>query len=337
MRKAVIDVGSNSVLLLVAEMRGDVWHPIYEDTAVTALGEGTKKSGLLGEQGMAATLAALSDMFSKARDHGAEEIRAAATMAVRIATNTADFLARCLAQGTPVEVISGDEEARLGFQAVANDPRFKDFHRLSIVDPGGHSTELLTAMRTPSPLGEGAGGEGRRGDQVPEASRMPVEHFQAKGEWQTEFRHSFPVGTLGLKTDVLTDESPGPNQILKATQLIDDLLVESYTHPDPGVVVVLGATGTNLISIREGLETWQPEKVHGAYLLFEEISRAVGWLMPLSEEQRRAIQGMERGREKTLPAGALILERFLHALRSEGCYVSVRGWRHAMLESPVAR
>jgi exopolyphosphatase / guanosine-5'-triphosphate,3'-diphosphate pyrophosphatase len=300
-RKAIIDVGSNSVLLLVAENRDGAWHPIFEDTAVTALGEGTKKTGLLAEPGMEATLAALRDMYSKATAHGAQSIRAAATMAARIATNSHDFLARCQAQGTPVEVISGDEEARLGFEAVARDPHFKHFHRLSIVDPGGHSTELQTAHRE-------------------------------AGEWQTEFRHSFPVGTLGLKTDVLTDESPGPEQMLNASKLIDDLLAQTYVHSDPGVVVVLGATGTNLISIREGLEKWQPENVHGAYLLFEEISRAVGWLMPMTDEQRRAIKGMEPGREKTLHGGALILERFLHALKAEGCYVSVRGWRHAMLD-----
>jgi exopolyphosphatase/guanosine-5'-triphosphate,3'-diphosphate pyrophosphatase len=313
MRKAVIDVGSNSVLLLVAEQRDGAWHPVYEDTAVTALGEGTKRTGVLGEPGMATTLSALQEMFLRARAHGAGSIRAAATMAVRIASNTPDFLARCEAQGTPVEVISGDEEARLGFESVANDPAFKDFHRLSIVDPGGHSTELLTAIRLPSPPGPLSPGEG-------------------EGGWHTEFRHSFPVGTLGLKTDVLTDESPGPQQILGAIDLIDELLGSKVNTADPGVVVVLGATGTNLISIREGLDTWQPDKVHGAYLLFEEISRAVGWLMPMTDEQRRQIKGMEPGREKTLPAGALILERFLHALRAEGCYVSVRGWRHAMLE-----
>jgi exopolyphosphatase / guanosine-5'-triphosphate,3'-diphosphate pyrophosphatase len=99
------------------------------------------------------------------------------------------------------------------------------------------------------------------------------------------------------------------------------------------VVVVLGATGTNLISIREALETWQPEKVHGAYLLFEEVSRAVGWLMAMTDQQRRDVRGMELGRERTLHIGALILERFLFALKSEGCCVSVRGWRHALLES----
>ncbi len=301
MRKAVIDVGSNSVLLLVEELAPEGWRLVEEDTAVTALGEGTRATGLLSDARMERTLAALKRMFTRALELRVEDVHAAATMAVRIATNAEVFLDLCRQQGTPVDVISGEEEARLGFESVARDPLFARFDRLSIVDPGGHSTELLTCLR------EGQG-------------------------WHVEFKKSFPVGTLGLKSDVLTEQSPGANQILEAIQRIDELVAGAWTGIDPGVVVVLGASGTNLVSIREGLETWQPEKVHGSFLSFEEISRAVGLLMPLSDEDRAGIKGMERGREKTIHVGALILERFLHVIKAEGCYVSVRGWRHAMLE-----
>jgi exopolyphosphatase/guanosine-5'-triphosphate,3'-diphosphate pyrophosphatase len=77
---------------------------------------------------------------------------------------------------------------------------------------------------------------------------------------------------------------------------------------------------------------WVPERVHGQVLDYEEVGRAVGWMMPMTDAQRAAIVGMERGREKTLHIGALILERFLHALRAPECAVSVRGWRYALLE-----
>ena len=301
MRKAVIDVGSNSVLLLVEERTAGGWEFVDEQTAVTALGEGTKTTGLLGEPGVTATLEALRAMFERARELGVSDIRAAATMAARIASNTPEFLARCDQQRTPVEVLSGEDEARLGFEAVAGDPMFRRFDRISIIDPGGHSTELVTASHT-------------------------------GGRWVIEFEKSFPVGTLGLKSQVLVDESPGPMQILAAIERIDQILAD-VPPENAGVAVVLGATGTNLISIRERLLTWQPEKVHGAYLLFEEISRAAGWMMALTDRERAEIPGMERGRERTLHIGALILERFLQALKSEGCYVSVRGWRYAMLEA----
>jgi exopolyphosphatase/guanosine-5'-triphosphate,3'-diphosphate pyrophosphatase len=300
-RKAVIDVGSNSVLLLVEENDGEAWKVVRESTCVTALGEGTKETGLLQEPGMTRTLASLKEMFDTAKELQVDSIVAAATMAARIAHNTPDFLARAKAQGTPVMVLSGEDEAELGFQAVAEDPTFAKYHRVSIVDPGGQSTELVTADRT------------------------------SKG-WVTRFRKSYPVGTLGLKGEYLPHESVDPGDILQALAAIDDTIGQTWLPEEGGEVVVLGATGTNLVSIREKLTHWQPERVHGATLEYEEISKSVGWMMPMTDAQRRTIPGMEPGREKTIHVGALILERFLHALSVTYCRVSVRGWRHALLE-----
>jgi exopolyphosphatase/guanosine-5'-triphosphate,3'-diphosphate pyrophosphatase len=78
---------------------------------------------------------------------------------------------------------------------------------------------------------------------------------------------------------------------------------------------------------------WDPTRVHAAWLDYEEVSKAVGWLCGMTDAERAAVPGLERGREQTIHIGALILERFLHAIRSLGTSVSVRGWRHALLES----
>lgn len=302
MRKAVIDVGSNSVLLLVEENDGQGWRPIREATRVTSLGDGTKNTGLLSEAAMVRTLAAIKEMFAQARELQADPIVAAATMAARIATNTPDFLTRAEAQGTPVIVLSGEDEAQLGFRAVADDPTFQGFPRLSIVDPGGQSTELVTADRTPT-------------------------------GWATAFRKSYPFGTLGLRGQFLAHERAEPGDVIAMLASIDDAIGQTWRPEEGAELVVLGATGTNLITIREHMTTWQPERVHGATLTYEEISRFVGWTMPMSDAERAAIPGLEKGRERTIHIGALILERFLHALAANHCRVSVRGWRHALLES----
>ena len=296
MPKAVVDVGSNSVLLLVAE-DGET---LYETSAVTSLGEGTKRTGVLGEAGMARTLEALRTAFDDARAHGATQIVAAATMAARIASNTPEFQRRAQEQGTPVVVLSGEDEAELGFRAVADDPTWSGTDRLSIVDVGGQSTELVTAVR--------------------------------KGnDWEKAFHRSIPIGTLALKDGPLAMESPDGPAVFEASMLIDGLLGD-VSHAG-GTPVALGATGTNLVTIRDGIAGWDPERVHGAWLHYGEVGAAVGRLMPMTDAQRASLVGMEPGREKTLPAGALILERFLHALKARGCGVSVRGWRHALLES----
>lgn len=301
MRRAVLDVGSNSVLLLVAEELEGIWTPILERTSVTALGEGTKETGVLSEDAMTRTLAAIAEFAGDARDLGATEVRIGVTMAARIAQNRQDFIDRAAAQGTPLRVLTGIEEAQLGFESIVSDPIFATADRVSIVDPGGHSTELVTADRT------------------------------AQG-WEVHYRNSFPIGTLAMKSTCLPNEQSDGLAVLRATAELDDCIGLCYRPNSCGEVAVLGAAGTNLITIREAMPDWDPDAVHGQVLTYEEVSRSVGHLMPLTDAERAAIVGMEKGREKTIHLGALILERFLFALRAEYCRVSVRGWRHALLE-----
>jgi exopolyphosphatase/guanosine-5'-triphosphate,3'-diphosphate pyrophosphatase len=94
----------------------------------------------------------------------------------------------------------------------------------------------------------------------------------------------------------------------------------------------LGASVTNLASIRAGLDAWDPDAIHGVYLEYEEVSRFVGRTMRMTDSERGAMTGIEKGRERTVHIGALIVERALSALAGEGIYVSVRGWRHTMLD-----
>jgi exopolyphosphatase / guanosine-5'-triphosphate,3'-diphosphate pyrophosphatase len=109
----------------------------------------------------------------------------------------------------------------------------------------------------------------------------------------------------------------------------------AYRPGQAGTVVALGATPTNLVSIRDGLSRWEPDLVHGQWLDYEEVSKAVAMLCALDDAGRAAVVGIEPGRERTLHAGALILERFLQALHVLVCRVTVRGWRHALLERDV--
>lgn len=301
MVRAVADVGSNSVLLLVCQFKGGRWEPLLERSTVTGLGVGTKSSGLLGAAGMDATLQTLATYRELALKAGAKSLRSGATMAARIATNCDELCRRGAAQGTPIQILSGEQEAELGMQAVVTDPLFVGACRVSIIDPGGHSTELVTS------------------DQV-------------NGCWTTRFRRSYPIGALGLRETAIPTERATPAQILRAVACIDDTVGLCYRPNECGLVVSLGATGTNLITIRERILEWDASLVHGKQLEYEEVSRASQWLLEMDDDERAAIAGIEPGRERSLHLGALILERFLFALRAETCVVSTRGWRYAYLE-----
>lgn len=297
-----MDVGSNSVILTVAKRQGDTWMPTYESTAVTALGEGTKTTRLLSERGICDTLDALDKAFAAAKRKGACNVNAAITMAGRIATNTGDFLRRARAQGTPVFVLSAEREAELGFRSVVEDPLFRDKTRLSVIDVGGHSTELATGIN----IG---------------------------GKWDSRYRRSFPVGTLGLRETLDGQSAIGPGDVLRLSRLIDDAIGLDYLPGQAGEAVALGATGANLASIRNG-EPWQAGLWHGSRLEFEEVARAAGWLCSMSDADRAAVPGIEPGRERTVHLGALLLERYLFALKVDCCLVSERGWRFGLLDVP---
>lgn len=303
MRRAVIDVGSNSVLLTVAEGEPGRWKTLFETSEVTGLGTDTKKTGRLQPDSQERTLAAIKRAFENAAEREAI-IAAVGTMALRIAENAEDFLAEADRQGTPVSVISGDEEARLGLASVMNDPAFARHPVVSVIDPGGHSTELTTAKRS------GTG-------------------------FETTFQRSVPIGALGLRDGPMGADSPDRSARLKAVVEIDDAIGMQYRPHEAGVAVALGATPTNLVTIREAMPEWDPERVHGQYLDYEEVSKAAAWLSDMTEAQRAQVPGLEKGREKTIHIGALILERFLNAIHVLGCNVSVKGWRHAVLDEDV--
>lgn len=305
MRKAILDVGSNSVLLLVADLVAGEIQPVLDLAQVTALGAGTAKTKLIGETGMADTLAAIRTFWTAALDTGAESVVAGGTMALRIATNAPDFFERAQEQGTPVQLVTADQESEWGLQCALFDPRFAQAQRVVTIDPGGHSTEVCIADR------DGA-------------------------ETIYRFRHSFPVGALGIRDEYFESDAADPSAIFRASLAIDQCLAAfpvPQLEPITGTeVVVFGATATNLVSIRERLTSWDPEAVHGQRLTSEEVARAASWLLRMTDEERKAIVGIEPGRERSLPSGSLILERILHALSQEACTVSVRGWRHAALQ-----
>ncbi len=308
--RAIVDVGSNSLILVIAEYSDGYWTTLEEQTRVTGIGKGTKAFGKLDIEGSAASLIALAEFKKTAMLFGIDRLESFGTMALRIASDAAVFCQHAKEQGTPVSIISGDLEAELGLESVANDPILRLGDQFSVVDPGGHSTEIVTARK------------------VQDIGLDPrIDILQ---------RMSLPVGALGLRENILSEPSPSVSARFLASNYLDDLLEERSVQKSNGPVVVLGATGTNLVSIREKFVSWQPNRIHGAYLDYEEISRSVSWMCELTDEGRSAIVGIEPGRERTIHIGLIILERFLYALKAEGCIVSVRGWRHAMLNRATA-
>ena len=149
MRGAVIDIGTNTVKLLVADVSGRQMVPVAAKDRTTRLGEGVDDSKRLLPAAMARTIRAIQDFLAEARGLGATDCVAVATSAAREAANRDEFLGQVRHEcGLEVELISGEREAELIFRGVSSDPEWSSAAIL-VVDVGGGSAEFI----------QGAGGE----------------------------------------------------------------------------------------------------------------------------------------------------------------------------------
>ena len=140
-RVAVIDVGTNSTRLLVADVTGGAVTALDRRSTVTRLGEGLERSGALGDEPMARVLRALDQYADAMEEHGVEVRTGVLTSAVRDASNGAEFIARIREDyGVDADTISGDEEARLTYAGATIGREGP----MLVVDIGGGSTELVT-------------------------------------------------------------------------------------------------------------------------------------------------------------------------------------------------
>ena len=145
MKLGTLDVGTNTVLMLVAERdAAGAVHQIADFARITRLGRGVDASGRLDPESAAQTLAAITEFAQKARDLGAEKIVGVATATLRDVHDGADFIAQVKASaGIDLEVITGETEAELSYLAVTKGLRLDPAAKLLIVDIGGGSTELI--------------------------------------------------------------------------------------------------------------------------------------------------------------------------------------------------
>jgi exopolyphosphatase/guanosine-5'-triphosphate,3'-diphosphate pyrophosphatase len=139
-RVASIDIGTNTILLLIAKVERGKIHPLFEIETVARLGEGVQKGGLLLKEAMERSLQTLAQYLKRCQEWEVQKIFAAGTSALREAKNSEDFLKLAKEKlDLSIEVISGEEEAQLSFWAVAKDLQERE-KSILVVDVGGGST-----------------------------------------------------------------------------------------------------------------------------------------------------------------------------------------------------
>jgi exopolyphosphatase / guanosine-5'-triphosphate,3'-diphosphate pyrophosphatase len=297
-RLAAIDVGTNTVLLLVAERRGDRLAPLLERAEITRLGRGVDATGRLDPAAVAETVAVLAEFAAAARSLGAERIACVSTSAARDASNGAEFFeAARRAAGLVPEVISGDEEARLVYASA-----WRDFGgaggALAVLDVGGGSTEFT--------FGDGPAPRGRT---------------------------SLQVGAVRLTERHLRGDPVPPEELARVREAARAALapLSAMDLPTGGRLVGVAGTVTTLCAVAQALPVYDAERVHGAALTRDEIDALVARLAALEVRARAALPGMEPKRADVILAGAVLVAEAMRATGFDRLIVSDRGVRWGLL------
>ena len=307
MRVAAIDVGTNTVLLLVAEGRGPGAAALAEQAEITRLGRGVDATGRLEPAAVAETVRVVTAYAAEARRLGATVIDCVATSAARDASNGEEFFeAVRAAAGLTPRIISGDEEARLVWASA-----WRDFGGaagaagLAVLDVGGGSTEFT--------FGDGASPRGRRSLQVG-AVRLTERHVG-----------SDPIG-------------PGTLATLRSAARAALQPLAGMGRGGRGGVRLVGVAGTvtTLAAVEQALPIYDGALVHGSALARARIDALVERLAALPLAERARLPGMEPKRADVIVAGAVVVSEAMAVTGFETLTVSDRGVRWGLVYEMLA-
>jgi exopolyphosphatase/guanosine-5'-triphosphate,3'-diphosphate pyrophosphatase len=280
MRVAVIDMGTNSTRLLVADVEDGRVSEVARESTVTRLGRGVDTSGQLAMEAIEDVCAAVARYVGIHEELGAERVSTLATSAVRDAANREMFIAELRERfAIDARILDGAAEARLTYLGACAE-REPDDETL-VIDIGGGSTELV--------LGDGA---------------------------EVSFYASLQVGTVRHTERHITNDPPTAGELEELANdvqsLIDEALAGSaLAHADDGVGVA--GTPTSLAAIDQELDPYDPTLVHGYRLSLESIQRMCSELAAMTLDQRLEVTGLHPGRAPTIVAGVVILIQVMRA------------------------
>jgi exopolyphosphatase/guanosine-5'-triphosphate,3'-diphosphate pyrophosphatase len=287
MRVAVVDIGTNSTRLLIADVDADgVLVELERRSRVTRLGDGVDATGVLSEAAIARVLAVLDEYVASIEHHGADARPAVLTSAVRDAANGAQFVAdveRCY--GLQARAISGTEEAALTYLGATSDradrERTPDRERTLVIDVGGGSTELIV-------------GAGR----------------------SVAFSVSLQAGVVRQSERHLKHDPPRVDELealgADVTSLIEREVPEAQRRGAAQAIAV-GGTATSCAAIDQALDPYDARLVHGYRLELSTLKLLLARLASMDLAERRHLRGLHPDRAPTVVAGVVILIRVLEA------------------------
>jgi len=293
---ASIDIGTNTILLLIVEVDEGRMKSLFEMETVVRLGERIHENGVLLKEAMSRGLQTLSQYLERCRAMEVQKIFAVGTSALREAKNSGDFLK--LVKGEldlSIEVISGEEEAQLSFLAVARDLE-ETGKTFLVVDIGGGSTEFILS----------------KGDQI--------------RQWM-----SLPLGSVRFTEQFLKSDPVREEEWQEMEREIRKRLINIPHTKQPLSMVAVGGTATTLASVEQGLEEFAVEKIHHFILKKEALNNQLFLYRTKTIEERKKIPGLPKARADVILAGAATLYLTMEEVKCPSVLISCHGVRYGLL------
>lgn len=300
-RFAFVDIGTNTILCLIAELKNNGRFDVLDDLAdITRLGQDVHRTGRISSEGEARSLQVLQRYLEQCKRLRVDQITAVGTSALRDAQNSADVRARFKEQlGLDVRIITGEEEAAYAFLAVQRGLTLAA-QELLVVDVGGGSTEFI------------------RGNRAGVSQAVSIDIGSVR--LTEQFLHSDPVRETEWEKMIVAIESALarlPHQWRKEGSAV--------------TLVGIAGTFTTLAAVEKGLTHYSHGEVHGSPLTLSEVQRQVALFRSKTIAQRKLIPGLEPKRADVILAGACLIERIMALFYSERVVVSDQGVRYGLL------
>jgi exopolyphosphatase/guanosine-5'-triphosphate,3'-diphosphate pyrophosphatase len=273
---AAIDCGTNTIKLFI----GRPPETLVREMRMVRLGQGVDATGVLAEEALARTFGAIDEYAELIRQHGVppERVRFCATSATRDASNADVFRRGVISRlGVAPEVLTGDEEAAIGFAGAMNALPDDLATPVLVVDIGGGSTEVI--------LGDRSGVLAAR---------------------------SMDVGSVRLHERHVRHDPPTPDEVDAVIRDVDDHLDDcGVPLADARTVVGIAGTMTTLAAAVLDLPAYDAEAVHGSEHGRDDVHEVVERIVAVTVAERRALPYMHPGRADVIDAGLLIADRVL--------------------------
>jgi exopolyphosphatase/guanosine-5'-triphosphate,3'-diphosphate pyrophosphatase len=305
-RFAFIDIGTNTILCLIAELRDGGRFRVLDDLAeITRLGGAVDRTGLISLEGEQRSSAVLRRYLDTCKTLGVEEVIAVGTSALRDARNSFEVRQRWRAElGLDVRVIAGDEEAGYSFLAVQKGLSLSG--QLLVIDIGGGSTELI------------------RGNESGVTQAL-----------------STNLGSVRLTERFLRSDPVSDEEIADMSGAIDRELDGLREHwldlRAPSTWVGIAGTFTTLAAVEKQLTRYSHSMVHGSNLTHPEVQRQVRLFQSKTLAERKTIPGLEPKRADVILAGAFLIDRMMMLFGVRQLIVSDQGVRYGLLYERLGR